>query len=277
VSADLDLDFSGIRLRLEGLTPSLSSRISQEWAAFTTDDACDPFLRLRLSYADGPLPEGAFAPKAMTSALEEGRASFFMAEGSATILDDGAGEVELLRGTGERGYYALLNLLRACLAWRLPSRGGMLLHAAGLVVGERAFVLVGPEGSGKSSWARLGESAGCRVLSDDLVLMDGAGADLEALGSPLRSTHQAEYRPGRWPLAAVLFPRHGERTALDPVDMLVARARLVANLTFIADAVEKDERIAPLLDRITRSVPCSQLTFALDSSFVELLRGWRGR
>ncbi len=277
MSAALELDFSGIRLRLEDLNPALDERLRRDWPHFVAASAGDTFLTLRLSFAKGAAPTGAFAPKQMTSRLERERADFHMAEGSASVFDDGTGEITLLRGLGVREYYSFLNLLRASLAWKLPSRGGMLMHAAGLVVDGRGFILVGPEGSGKSSWARLGESAGCRVLSDDLVLLDGARADLEVLGAPFRSTHRADYRPGRWPLAAVLFPRHGERAAVEPCDALISRARLVANLTFIAEAVEKDDRIPPMLERLTSNVPCAELTFALDGSFVELLRGWRGR
>jgi hypothetical protein len=277
VSAALELDFSGIRLRLENLNPALDERLRREWRSFVAATGPDPFLRLRLTFVEGAAPQGAFAPKAMTSKLERQRAAFHMAEGSAAVFEDGTGEITLLRGLGTREYYSFLNFLRATLAWKLPSRGGMLMHAAGLVVGERGFIMVGAEGSGKSSWAKLGESAGCRVLSDDLVVLDGAGAELEVLGAPFRSTHHADYRPGRWPLAAVLFPRHAEQAALKPCDALIARARLVANLTFIAEAVEKDDRISPMLERLTSSVPCADLAFALDGSFVELLRGWRGR
>jgi hypothetical protein len=276
LSAALDIDLSGIGLSLEGLDRELDGRLRRDWRRFVATAPGDPFLRLRLAFVEGALPRGAFAPKAMTSKLRRESAEFHMAEGSASVFDDGTGVITLLRGLGDREYYTFQNFLRAALAWRLPSRGGMLMHAAGLVVEERSFILVGPEGSGKSSWAKLGESAGCRVLSDDLVLVDGAGARLEALGAPFRSTHLADYRPGRWPLAAALFPRHGERAALEPCDALIARARLVANLTFIAEAVEKDERIPAMLERLTASVPCAELTFALDGTFLELLRGWRG-
>lgn len=277
MSAVLDLDFSGVRLRLEDLNSALEARLREDWRHFVAAGGGEPFLRLRLSFVEGDAPQGAFAPKAMTSRLERKRAEFHMAEGSAVVLDDGTGEITLLRGLGRREYYSFLNFLRASLAWKLPSRGGMLMHAAGLVVEERGFILVGAEGSGKSSWARVGESAGCLVLSDDLVMLDGAGPKLEVLGAPFRSTHDADYRPGRWPLAAVLFPRHGERAAVEPCEALIARARLVANLTFIAEAVERDDRIPPMLERLTSTVPCAELTFALDGSFVDLLRGWRGR
>jgi hypothetical protein len=275
--SSLDLDLSGIRLRLDGLTAALAQRISEEWSPFVAQRQGRAFFRLQLRVLDLPLPQGEFAPKAMTSVLTEESARFSMPEGSGTIQLDGRCQVDLVRGLGQREYFSLLNLLRACLAWLLPSRRAMLLHAAGLVVGGRAFLLVGAEGSGKSSWARIGEGAGAQVLSDDLVLVDGSGNTPEVLGSPFRSTHVADYRPGRWPLSAIFFPRHGEAAASSRADALLAKARIVANMTFIAEAVGRDERIAPLLNSLAESVPCAELTFGLEPSFMEILRSWPER
>jgi len=274
--ATLDFDLSGVQIRVEGLASAAARRLAQAWTGFSSSRPGDPFLRLEVRYEKERAGEGEFLPKKMRSALEPGRARFWMPEGSAEIGTDGRARVGLLRGLGEREYYTLANLLRACLAWLLPSRGGMLLHAAGLVVEGRAFLLVGPEGSGKSTWAREGERGGASVLSDDLVLLDGAGERLEALGAPFRSTHPSVCGPGRWPLAAVLFPRHGSPPALASVDTLLSSARLAANLTFVAEGLGADERIDALLGRTLREVRCAELTFAPDPSFLELLRSRPG-
>jgi hypothetical protein len=200
-----------------------------------------------------------------------------MPEGEAEVGDDGVARIRLARGPEATAYFAMMNLLRACLAWRLPSRGGAMLHAAGLAVDGRAFALVGSEGSGKSTWARSGEQAGGHVLSDDIVLLEGGESGIEALGSPLRSTHRSDYRPGRWPLAAILFPRHGPRPAWTRCDPLRARARIAANLPFVQTAIGRDERVAAVVERLATEVPCKVLTFAPDPSFVELLRAGDAR
>ena len=166
----------------------------------------------------------------------------------------------------------MANLLRASLAWALPGRGGALLHAAGIALDGRAFVLVGPSGSGKTTWARVAGEAGAVVLSDDLVMVDGIGPRLEALGAPFRSTLRLPLAAGRWPLAAILFPRHGARPSFEPCSALLAKARVTANLTFIADAVERDERVAGVIERLTSQVACADLAFAPDPSFLNLLR-----
>jgi len=165
----------------------------------------------------------------------------------------------------------MANLVRAAVAWILPGRGGALVHAAALVLDGRAFLLVGSEGAGKSTWAALGERGGGRVLTDDLAMLDAADGEMQALGAPFRSTHVADYGPGRWPLAAILFPRHGRPAATAPVASLIARAKIVANLPFVAEGAERDPRIGAVVERLC-ALPCAELTFDLDPSFVDVLR-----
>jgi hypothetical protein len=208
----------------------------------------------------------------MSSEFLAGRARFALPEGHAEVASAGEARIRLVRGTPSTAYFAMQNLLRACLAWSLPGRSAALLHAAALAIGKRGFALVGPEGCGKSTWARIGDEHGAHVLSDDLVLVECGDAGAELLGSPFRSTHEGDYRPGRWRLAAILFPRHGAPPAIADCDALRAGARLAANLPFVADAIERDDRVAQLVDRLVREVPCRELTFAPDPSFLDLLR-----
>jgi hypothetical protein len=273
-SGALDVDLSGVGLRFDGLAADLARRVAEEWRAFLAAPRGEPFLHVTVEYAEERAPQGEYQPKQMRSSLRPRGARFWMPEGSAEIGLSGRARIRLSRELGRREYYTLVNLTRACLAWLLPGREGMLLHAAGLIVGERAFLLAGAEGSGKSTWARAGEEGGARVLSDDLVLVDGAGERLEALGAPFRSTHEAVCGPGRWPLAAILFPRHGSPPAAEPTPGLLASARLTANLTFVAEAVGADPRLDALLQRVAREIPCADLTFAPDPSFLQLLRRW---
>ena len=277
-SESIGLDLSGIGLRLDGLPSRLAELVRARWGPFVRPEPPDgPFLTIRVGYEQGELPRGEFAPKEMAATTTATGARFRMPEGRAAVDGNGRAEVRLLYGLGDREYFTLQNLIRACLAWILPNRGGCLLHAAGLVVRGRAFLLVGPAGSGKSTWVRLGEEAGGHALSDDLVLVDGIGPRPDALGAPFCSTHRADYRPGRWPLAAILFPRHGDAPARGSCAPLLARARLTANLSFLVDVASKDPRVVSLVERLAGEVDCADLTFATDPSFVGLLRDWPAR
>ena len=69
-----------------------------------------------------------------------------------------------------------LRLVYALLAY---AAGGLLLHAAAVVKGERACVFIGRSGSGKSTVARL--ARGNRVLNDDMLIFNSR---IKALDRP---------------------------------------------------------------------------------------------
>jgi hypothetical protein len=273
--ARVDLDLSGIGLRLSDLPDEMANRLEEEWGPFVVPDCGEPFLDLRIAMTGGQGEPGPFRPREMQAETRGDTARFRMPEGRAEVGGDGSGSLVLEKLPGLTPYYAMHNLLRGCLAWRMPQRDGALLHAAGLVVRGRAFALVGASGAGKTTWARLGRDAGEVVIGDDLLLLDGAGSGIEALGSPFRSFHVADYRPGRWPLGAVLFPVHGPGPAAwSECPSARARSRIVANLPFVSAALEHDARVVRTAERIVREVPCRDLTFARDAGFVELLRAF---
>jgi hypothetical protein len=272
VAASRTFDLSGVVVRVLGLPEPVAGRMASEWKAFLTDEARAPFLEVRVDVGEPVPPEMPFAPKEIRGAIGPGGGRFEMPDGSVEITAEGIARVLLHPSDRSRTYYAFQNLLRAALARRLPERGGALLHAAGLVVDGNAFVLVGPEGSGKSTWAREGEAGGARVLSDDLVMLDGTGASFEALGAPFKSTYSGPLAPGRWPLAALLLPERGTSPSLATVARVEATARIVANLPFIAEGVATDPQIANLVERLATELPAKRLAFAPDPAFLPLLR-----
>lgn len=270
-AASLAFDLSGVALRLDGVPPRAARALERDWAAFRVAGGAEAFLSVELHRAGTPAPPaGSFDPKSMRAELDALVAAFHMPEGSIEVDRAGRARAELCEELGPREYFTLLNLLRAGLAWRMPSRGGAMLHAAALVLAGRGFALVGPEGSGKSTWARAAEEGGARVVSDDLILLDAADRGFALLGAPFRSTHRVEFRRGRWPLAALLFPRHGPVPALAPVPPLLAQARIAANLPFVVEALGRDERVEAVVGGLAAGAGCHELTFAADPGFLAL-------
>ena len=270
----LNFDLSGITIRLADVPPASAERLRSEWGVYAISEQAHPFLRIQVRPDRIEPPRVRFEPKAMLSDFAGGKATFVMPEGRAEVRREGRGVIELARELGQREFFTLMNLVRASLAWCLPSRGAALLHAAGMVIDDRGFVLAGAESSGKSTWARLGEDVGEIVISDDLVLIDATPDGYDLLGAPFRSTHKTVFRKGRWPLASILFPDHGASPRVSAVPAIVAKARIAANLPFIADAVQSDDRIPDLIDNLASRVPCAQLTFAPDPGFIDTLREW---
>jgi HprK-related kinase B len=109
-----------------------------------------------------------------------------------------------------------INLINACYAKAVLSRGHVLLHAAGVSRAGRGVVLAGPPGAGKSSAALHLVDAGLRFVSNDRVLVSARGGRVEALGYPKQPRVNPGTLLGHRRLSALLRP--GERAALEAMD-----------------------------------------------------------
>jgi hypothetical protein len=264
---ETNLNLSGIELAFEGLPPSFERLMAQEWKPFLAGDVRDPVLRARIEVDDPAETKAPFDPRSMTLRIADGAGEFSLPGGHAWLERDGSVRLRL-DSAGRESFFNMTNMLLACLATRLPARGGAVVHAGCLLVKERAYLLIGTEGAGKSTWTHLGHQGGAAAVSDDIVLVQGS----EVLGSPFRSRHlPGSLKVGRWPIAALLYPHHGTSASRTPASRLLASARLVANLPFISAAVEQDPDVTAFTDRLVTSTPCYEFTFSRDPSFLALL------
>jgi len=267
------LDLSGLVVRIAGLAPAWVERLERDLDPyFARSTGATAILDIRVEASASRLPDKPFAPKELAGVYRADAARFSLAEGFAEVTHQGKVEVGLVDSVDPRVFFAFLNLLRACLAWVLLRNDGAMIHAAGLVLDGRGFLLVGQGGAGKSTWARFGEEGGGTVISDDVVLVQSRDGVPSLLGAPFRSTWRGTMRKGCWPLAAILLPKHGPEPRLDAASPILARARLLANLPFTAEAGAADPRPLSMVERLVAAVPCYTLTYAPDPSFVPLLR-----
>ena len=83
------------------------------------------------------------------------------------------------------GRIALMRIVRELSMNRAQRRGGLLLHAAAMAVGDRGIVITGPKGAGKTSLlihALRARSA--RYVSNDRVVVPAAESRPSATGVP---------------------------------------------------------------------------------------------
>ena len=269
---ELVFDLSGLLVRFRGLDDGLARAVASQWAPFVSKARASAWLDVEVAPLDVVIATDRPMRKSIEGEVENGAGWFRSDEGEITIGADGPARVRLGRGDDGWRYWGLVNLISAALAVRLPSRPGALLHAAGIVLDGRAFLLIGPEGAGKSTWARTAREGGAQVISDDAVLVDGIEGELLLLGSPVRSHEASSLGPGRWPVAAVLHARRGSEARLEPVDRLSVEAVVSANLPFLSTAWGRDPRIDSLVPFLATAAPHRALTFAPDPSFVKVLR-----
>jgi HprK-related kinase B len=109
-----------------------------------------------------------------------------------------------------------VNLVNACYAKTVMTRGSVLLHASAVARADRAVVLAGVPGAGKSTAALHLVEAGLRFVSNDRVLAGTDGDVVEVRGYP----KQPRVNPGTLlhhpRLVALLGPE--ERAALGGMD-----------------------------------------------------------
>lgn len=265
-------DLSGLVVRVQGLDDALAGRFASQWAPFIADPDATPWLDISVAVSNRVIVTGRPMRKSIEGEVRDGGGRFRSDEGELAIDASGRARVLLGRGDDQWRFWGLVNLIAAALAVRLPSRPGALLHAAGVVVEGRGFVLIGPEGAGKSTFSRMAREGGAQVISDDTVLVDGASGGVELLGSPTRAHEATNLGRGRWPVAALLHARWGPEARLDPVGRLATEALLAANLPFLASGWGHDARLDALVPFLAGAVPHRVLTFAPDSSFVAVLR-----
>jgi len=268
-------DLSGLGVRFADLPDAIARRFGEAWPRFEKPDLERPFLDVRVRIEGDPVPDGTVAAKSMRTRFDPRSARFDMEGGAALALDAGRIEVTLAPSGPATQWNALLNLTLAGLAWRLSRTSGAILHAGGILLGDRAVVLVGSSGSGKSTWVKLATEAGVRSLSDDLVVLDASSGRIEALGTPIRTRDFGSPGPGRWPLRALLFPRHGSPVSLDAIDPMQVHARLLANLPWVAETMSPP--LTRFVDDLVASVPCATLTFARDATFIPLIESFLAR
>ena len=270
----LQLDLSAIRLRIGGLPGDLAERLEPKWGAFRS--ASTHGIPVDVEVVCDAAQDGSrvrFGAKDSRSTVEGDRVRFTMPEGSVTAGPSGPIAIHVQGSSAANQAFGFLNLLMAGLAWRLPYHRALLLHAAGLVVDGRAFLLVGGEGAGKSTWAELGRQAGAGVLSDDLVLVHDGGRGFDAMATPFRVPMNGPVLTGRWPIGAILGAAHATSASLREDPPLIVKARLAANLPYAVDGFARHDALLGLLDRLAVEAPHRTLAFARDASFVALLRG----
>ena len=268
----IDVDLSGLGLRFEGLTPTLSEELRRQWPAYVRAARIAPDLVIRVEDDDRAMTAGRFMVGALQFDAATDAVRFRGDEGEIVQDAPGARAVaRLARGDDGRRFWALVNLACAAVGWRLLARGGGALHAAGVLIGNRAYLLVGPSGCGKTTWARTAAGARLPVLSDDCVLVDTEDGRLMALGSPFRAKDFPSPGPGRWPVAAILLPSRAAAPSLGPVTRLMLEARIAANLLFSAAAWEAQPTAARAAGVIAAGAPARTLAFRPDASWIDVV------
>lgn len=153
----------------------------------------------------------------------------------------------------------------------LPFLNGALIHSAGAVCNQGAFIFPGRSGAGKSTLTRLLRSnKDFLLLSDDRIIVRNTENGIRAFGTPWPGTEGAAENCSA-PLKAIFFPVHGDRNRIEPVSPQET-IRLLLPVTSIP--WYDNRRFTAVLDffsHLAVQTPSYKLYFKPDQEIVSVL------
>lgn len=219
-----------------------------------------PFLTAetpaRLTLSLKPLPPGRGAP--LDPRRPEGPR--FLVEGNEVWLEptEEPLDVELA--------------LRVLLQLATLRQGGVLLHAAGVALGEHAVVVLGPSGAGKSTFTRLcARNVGAEVLSDEVVALYPGG---RVEGSPFCSDLDLPSSRARARLTSLFLLRQGQEERLDEVSPREAVSALLGQVFRPLPGEAAPGEVLGRLARLVEETEVRRFTFREHEAAARFVRDW---
>jgi hypothetical protein len=156
------------------------------------------------------------------------------------------------------------------LTMYLLAEAGVLVHAAGALVGGRGLAFAGVSGAGKSTLMGLAFGRrGWVALSDDRVIVR-AGAAPTVHGTPWPGSGQAALND-QGPLAALLFLEQGPAHAIRRLEPREALTRLLRTTSVPWYDAEYLDGILGACGRLASGVPSAVLQFHPDTKAIDLV------
>ncbi|MEW6428711.1 MAG: hypothetical protein AB1568_11830 [Thermodesulfobacteriota bacterium] len=161
--------------------------------------------------------------------------------------------------------YPLAELVTLSL---LAERGGLLLHACGVLAAGRVLLFAGPSGAGKSTMARLWRHRGYDILSDDRIILRTGNGSVTALGTPWHGD-AGSASPAGATAAACFFLGHGAAHRATVLSPAAGAAELVRNS--FSPYWDRDgmERLLASVETISGLLPCYRLDFTPAADIVD--------
>lgn len=160
------------------------------------------------------------------------------------------------------------------LLWihRLSRAGGVELHACGVVDTDGdGYLFIGHSGAGKSTIARLWESAGATILSDDRTVVRRKNDQFMIYGTPWHGEAQLA-AAGEAPLRGVFFVEHGTRNDVVELSVPDATAQFFARCFPVFHDAASIAAGLEFYEQLAEATPCLELRFVPDARVIDFVR-----
>lgn len=243
--------------------PVLESVLRAQYAGFIEPDGHDS-IRLRVDV--GP-PLGVDPEADIQVRRERGRWLIDRGDFHASY-DPSARAAIIDRTTGPYGIDSVIRIIHSLV---LAEEQGILLHAASVIRGDRAFVFAGPSGVGKTTISRLARGDD-HLLTDEISYLRRSSGTWTAFGTPFAGELARPGQNRQAPVAAIFLLHHGEENRLTALARAAATRAILRNVLFFADDPRLTMRLFETVCTLVESVSVSDLSFLPDSRIWSLIR-----
>jgi hypothetical protein len=269
------LAIAGWRVRLDCNLPAVDEAIAACYAAFVVDDAATSDATATVTVSSpiiGAVP-GELSPQMRVTYCGDEVLLDVPGACGKIVVNSWQAWLELSSDAFYPNLEYFLRILCALLAYRT---GGLLVHAAGLLVGGQVHLFIGHSGSGKSTVVALSSQA--LALGDDLILLRPEETGWRAYGTPFWNP-EATRREGQSAsgiLAGIYSLVQDREVYLQTLSPAAATAELAANCPVVSGDVAQLSGLLGRCQQLGAEVPVHRLHFRKDPGFWGLLRGGPG-
>ncbi len=173
------------------------------------------------------------------------------------------------------------NFFRFVAAHRTLDQGGVVLHSAGLVFEEQAFIFVGRSGAGKTTLTRKAHKKGAKVLSDDINILLPSQIGYRAHAVPFSGEfgRTLSHQGGResFPVASIVLLQQGDQLSAQSITTSAAMAKLLVGSPFVNNDEHESQALFDALTSVTTQVPIIRLISRRDDKIEAIMKLVRER
>jgi hypothetical protein len=186
------------------------------------------------------------------------------------IAPQGAVRVEVHRDAKPWFGGIVENVVRLLTAYDVLNDGGVMLHCAGIVRDNRAAILFGHSGAGKSTCSELALKEGCSVISDDINVIEHSAGGWQVVPVPFSGSlnRQSDIR-NPVPVDGLYRLRQSELDIPRHCSMARSIALLAGSAPFVNQDPLRAGRLVETLTRLAGDLPVRELHFTRSPMFLQ--------